>query len=94
MTKTILQYTLHLVGPNILDIPQDAEILKVMAQPAIRPTLTRDADLCIWAMVDTELPVEPRKFTVIGNGQPVPQLSRYLGSAMLETASWSCMCSS
>jgi hypothetical protein len=55
-----------------IPMPKGAEILTVQVQ--------RD-EAQVWAIVDSDAPVEPRTLVIVGTGQPMPDdLGRYVGT--------------
>jgi len=63
--KTIYKYPLeNTSGKYAISMPSEAEILYINAQRNVP---------CIWAMVDTEKPIETRQFRLYGTGHPVEE---------------------
>ncbi|MDV2459881.1 hypothetical protein CMU99_16305 [Elizabethkingia anophelis] len=58
--RKIFKYQLEIKDFNDIEMPKNAEVLSVQVQNGIP---------CIWAMVDTENPLEKRKFMTIGTGK-------------------------
>ena len=64
--KTIYRYQLAVEDyPEVL-MPQGAHILSVAASRSGNPGLVD-----LWALVNTDQPLAPRKFQVIGTGNPI-----------------------
>ena len=65
-TKVIHKYELDITDVQTIDMPIGAEILSVQEQRN---------HLVVWALVWTQYKdeLEPRKFYVIGTGNPVPE---------------------
>lgn len=60
--ERIWKYELQLRDLQHVDMPAGAEILSAANQ---------NAGLCIWAMVDSERPVQSREIEIIGTGNPI-----------------------
>lgn len=74
--KTIHKYV---ITPKklLLEMPKGAEILTVQSQ---------HESACIWALVDSEAPLEDRHFDVVGTGQPIEETGikrKYIGTFQL-----------
>lgn len=72
--KTIYKYPLQnfsLNGEGVLALPRGAKIISAGRQGSIQ---------CIWALVDTELPLEPRQLCVICTGQNIPNNLAHIAS--------------
>lgn len=68
----IFKYQLILLGEFILDLPKEAEILKV-------------ANGSMWVMLDTRKEAEQRKFVSYGTGHEIiapipPSILKYIGT--------------
>lgn len=74
MSKVVYKYPVTF-GPQIIEMPKDAEILTVQLQRG-EPQL--------WALVDPKLPVKHRLITIVGTGQSVQGNVRYIGTFQLE----------
>lgn len=75
---TIWKYT---VTPNVLfySMPEGAKILTAKEQ---------NDEVCVWAEVDPDKPVEMRKIMVYGTGHSVPpEPQEYIGTAHLMNGS-------
>lgn len=60
------KYTFEIVdGLFDIEMRRDAHILHVAHQPST-------GQFCVWAAVDTNLPMVKRKFFVVGTGHPLP----------------------
>lgn len=78
--KTIYKYTLD-ANNTVLEMPMGAKVLSVASQ---------GDDLCLWAKVDTEDPIEQRTFEVYGTGHPMPdddEHLQFLGTALMHGGS-------
>ncbi len=73
----IYKYEIKLDDDQTISLPTGAKILTVQIQGRIP---------YIWAMFDENLGgLEPRKISVIGTGNPMPEVGRYIGTfQMLE----------
>lgn len=60
---TVFKYEIPMTIKSVIPLPAGAEILHVAAQGDV-PML--------WARVDTEAPIEPRRFLFLGTGFPFP----------------------
>jgi hypothetical protein len=59
---TIYKYPFRVDDAVTIDLPRSAKLLKVEAQHGTP---------CLWALVDTDEPVESRRFHVFGTGNPI-----------------------
>lgn len=59
--KTIYKYPLELSDAQIVNLPDEAELLAVREQNQV---------LCLWALVDTKAKVMPAKIRIFGTGHP------------------------
>jgi len=70
--KTIYKYKVYPTDEFELSLPKGAYILCVQMQ---------DSEPYIWTMVDTEAPLEIRKFILRGTGHTLPELPLvYIGT--------------
>lgn len=65
--KTIYRYQIPITDRPTLSMPAGAHIL-----PAPPGERNDGSDIEIWAEVDTTRPLEPRGFTIVGTGNPMP----------------------
>lgn len=73
--RTIYKYPIPFLEDFTIDLPKGAEVIRVD---------NVDGHLFIWAVVDTEAPMEPRQFhgRKTGSETPaVPENVRYIGCA-------------
>lgn len=63
MPKTIHKYQIEKFGITNVPMPEGAEILTAKMQ---------SKKLCIWAIVDTDKPLQDRKLFCYGTGHPIP----------------------
>lgn len=68
MEKTIYKYPLSADDPQIITMPQNAQILCVQVQREIP---------CIWALVNPEESGVEREFVIHGTGHPIKDTSHY-----------------
>jgi hypothetical protein len=61
--KTIYKYALQKQGKNIVEMPRNARILHVG---------TQSDHPYVWALIDTDNPMEDRYFWIIGTGYEMP----------------------
>lgn len=77
----IWKYPLYVQDVQTVEMPDEADILTIQVQG--------DAP-CIWAMVNPDAPLKPRKIRIYGTGHPVdPNLSAecYIGTFQLKNGS-------
>lgn len=71
--KSVWKFKLHPYARNML--PVGAKPLSVHAQ---------GSDLCLWALVDTDAPLEDREFVIVGTGHELyDHAGAFIGSALL-----------
>ena len=80
--KYIMPMTNH-IGPgrvdSVISMPKHAAILCVQEQQEVP---------CIWALVNTTMPMEERHFTVYGTGKELPSYpGKYIGTVQLNCQS-------
>jgi hypothetical protein len=78
--KTIHKYQLNITDFQEIEMPEGAKILHVESQPT--PHMLSKERLCLWAEVDDEKPLVPRRIRVFGTGHDMEhehQL-RYIGT--------------
>lgn len=63
--KTIYKYQLESKSLNEIELPEHAEILSVQIQNDIP---------CLWAMVNTDYPIEKRGVRIFGTGEKINPL--------------------
>lgn len=66
--KTIYKYPLEITDRQEIEMPREARILAVQVQNNVP---------CLWAVVDTELPLKERIFDTFGTGNPVDNYINY-----------------
>ena len=67
--EKIYKYKLEITDYQIIDLPKNAKILSVMSQP---PAYGEVIDsLYMWAGVDDDNPIEPRRIRIFGTGNPM-----------------------
>lgn len=76
--KTIYKYPIPEVTDQVaITMPRGAQVLSFQVQRGVP---------CIWALVDTEEPVEAKNFYLVGTGLPFifsPDYVRFIGTAQL-----------
>lgn len=74
--KTVYKYNFEIADEVCIEMPLGADILCVQVQ---------NDTPCIWALVDTEQPVQKRWFSVYGTGHPAPNayLREYVGTIQM-----------
>ena len=80
--KTIYKYTLAIEAEQTLHIPGGGgHVLHVGEQ---------NGELCVWLLVDTAKPEKPRRFSVVGTGQPSERVEEdfHVGTAQVGTFVW------
>lgn len=69
--RAVYKYPLEKSQTEI-EMPENAEIVTAGRDPGNQ--------FCIWAIVNTEAPLEKKKFVVLGTGQEIPNNAWYLKS--------------
>jgi len=64
--KTIWKYQLDMAHKTTIEMPVGATVLQVQNQ---------GDQMTLWAIVDTESPMEERTFHVVGTGGPFPYVT-------------------
>lgn len=77
--RTVHKYQFQLADEAVLFMPKEARFLHVDEQHGLAT---------IWALVDPEAEVEPRKFYVIPTGQQVPNGVSFLGTIRMDPFVW------
>ena len=78
--KAIWKFKLELKDDQLIFMPVGAKIISYQSQ---------NRQLVIWAMVDMHELTEPRKFRLIGTGQPFDEFGgSYIGSAQNNGFVW------
>jgi hypothetical protein len=78
--KTIYKYNLSLPGSKAM--PLGSTIVKVGIQ---------NGQCCIWALVDTNAPIEERRFVIVGTGHELDDNMVYVGTVFEEPFVWHVM---
>ena len=78
---TVWKYGVDITDVFVRKIPQAAKILDVQVQAG---------NVCMWVMVDTDMPEEERTFRVVGTGHPIEITARldYIGTFQLHSGSF------
>lgn len=75
MKTTIYKYPLEITDRQTIAMPAGAELLSAQMQ---------GRTLCLWALVNPELPNELRTIEVLGTGNPAPEANRrYVSTAQM-----------
>lgn len=80
--KTIHKYPLEVTDFQEVEMPEGAKILHIQTQPAPYGTKAGREQLCLWAEVDPDKPLVPRRIRIFGTGHDMEhehQL-RYIGT--------------
>ncbi len=77
--KTIWKYTLQETPRQTILMPTGAEILHLDMQKS---------ELCIWARLESENPLEGRVILILGTGDPADGDSKYIDSIQIATRVW------
>lgn len=72
----IYKYNLQVTDEQVIELPEDAEILHVDCQDPSGRTIQ------LWAKVGVTTPTASRRFIILGTGQPVPEDAIYIGSVL------------
>jgi hypothetical protein len=74
-TRRIWKYELEITDEQTVNMPMHADILTVQMQ---------GGTMCMWALVEPENVKRPRKFLVVGTGNPMPDgMQRYVGTVQM-----------
>lgn len=71
MMQTVGKFPFQISDIVELEMPEGAEILVVESQPVY--SLASAEQACMWARVDTEAPMERRRFRLCGTGHPLKE---------------------
>lgn len=76
MAKTVYKYPLPMIDEVHVDMPRGARVLKVGVQ---------NGEPFVWALVDTEAPMSPLRFSIRGTGHDCSAVlsMKYLDTIML-----------
>lgn len=74
--NAIWKFPLEIEGEQVLQMPLGSEILCAQVQ---------EGRLCLWAIVDSEMPRERRTIVIVGTGHPMgePADYDYIGTAQM-----------
>lgn len=74
MSKQVWKFTLR-GKVNTIGMPKGAQVLAVA---------TQQGNICIWALVEPDAPVEPRHFNIYGTGLVIPSSpGNYIGTVLI-----------
>lgn len=78
--RAIWKYPLDVTDQQTVGMPAAAQVLSVADQAGA---------LTVWALVDTEAAIEPRRFWIVGTGRPMPVSgATFLGSVQQGPFVW------
>jgi len=77
---TIHKFIVYVEDRPVVNMDPTARIVEVRPGPL--------STLNVWAIVDTDHPLEPRQFAIHGTGHPIPPGERYVGTAPGPTFVW------
>ena len=77
---TVWKFPFEITDEFTLNMPLNAGIVLVAVQPGVGP--------CIWATVDTELPIDRRQFRITGTGHEAPPMSWHLATFQAPPYVW------
>jgi len=76
VARTIWKFPLLVTDSHIVKMPSGARILRAAMQ---------GATLCVWALVDPDMPEEPRRVQIYGTGYRMPDdPGRYIDTFMVD----------
>lgn len=78
--RTIHKFTLDQNGKTTIEMPRGARILHCAPQ---------GAEIQLWAQVNTDEPLVPRRFLIIGTGWELPDVPlKYIGTVQISIFVW------
>lgn len=78
MARVIYKYLLQMLDYQKISMPSEAIILHVGEQ---------DGDIMVWAMVETDNPIESRHFKIYGTGHIIEENARrYIGTVTMRNS--------
>lgn len=87
MTPAVYRYPVRIVDEQIIDMPDGATILSVATRAGSRVLqgVGSHEEVHLWALVDPDAPLRPRRLRVAGTGHPLPEAEglEFLGSVQL-----------
>ena len=76
----IWKFPLALTDFVSVEMPENAVVLSVDNQ---------DGVLCLWAMVEPDMPKDVRHFSIVGTGNPMPAgLKKFIGTVLMPPYVW------
>lgn len=85
--KTIYKYPIPLSVGSSIRMPVDARIIRAeMDETLVGTKVNRTINL--WALVDTDYPMEPCNFYVYGTGQPIDEGHVYVATVKDRSFYW------
>lgn len=82
MNQRIYKYMLEITGQQEIVMPRNVRALSVGVQ---------QGDLCLWALVDIDLPSVPTKFRIVCTGHPFDDAKgtcRFVGTVQIGRFVW------
>lgn len=79
----IWKFRVPIEGEFVIDMPLGAKLLKFDLTPR---AIAAGSDLCLWAVVRVSAPRVPRRFRLVGTGEPDDRyiaFAPYVGTAVL-----------
>lgn len=76
--KTIWKYPLE--RDTRIEMPEGARVVRFDVDPS--------GQVCVWAIVDPEIPVEPQALFIVGTGHPIPEGGEYVDSCQQGPFVW------
>jgi|SRR5580765_4324831 len=74
--KTIWKYPLELSNEQVIDMPEAAQILTIERQGIDGVTVDMKTDIVMWALVNTEAPIEKVLVEMFETGEELPSGKR------------------
>jgi hypothetical protein len=80
--KTVFKYPLTITDLQLFNLPAGATFLHAGPDPY--------GDICLWAAVDTNEPIEPVKIRVVGTGNAMPDSEQleFIGTVLDRMYVW------
>lgn len=78
--KTIHKYPIAITDSQEIQMPGGAYVIHAGLDPKDIP--------CVWAIVETDQPIEAKKILVVGTGHPLPFWHGHVGSFVDESYVW------
>jgi hypothetical protein len=79
-SKRIWKYILRLTDKQTLVVPANAEPLSAQVQ---------DGEICVWVLVDLDMPLNDVEFYIYGTGNQLPEfIGNYISTCQLDGFVW------